>query len=156
MAKKSSGSKAPTRKPAATKPAAAKPAAPDAAAPVRPRSKPSLSIAGGAEHTGPAPTVVKPAAPVVGQPELKKADLIEAVVARSGIKKKDAKPVVEAMLAVLGETVAEGRELNLQPFGKLRINRTEQKGNGQVVFCRLRQARGAGKPAKDPLAEPAD
>lgn len=71
--------------------------------------------------------------------DLRKKELIEMVVARSGAKKKDAKPVIEAMLAVLGETVASGRELNLQPFGKLKINRRETKANGRVVMCRLRQ-----------------
>lgn len=71
--------------------------------------------------------------------EMKKKELVDLVVSRSGIKKKDAKPVVEAMLAVLGESIAEGRELNLQPFGKLRINRKVEKDNGRVTVCKLRQ-----------------
>ena len=68
--------------------------------------------------------------------------------------KKDAKPVVEAMLAVLGESIADGRELNLQPFGKLRINRTVEKHNGRVTVCKLRQSTKATSDAT-PLAEPA-
>lgn len=80
---------------------------------------------------------------VVTEPELKKKELVDLVVDRSGIKKKDAKPVVEAMLAVLGETIASGRELNLQPFGKLRINRAADKGNGNVIICKLRQSKAA-------------
>ena len=87
-----------------------------------------------------APKLVSVADPVVAEPDLKKKELIDLVVDRSGIKKKDAKPVVEAMLAVLGETIAEGRELNLQPFGKLRINRSIDKGNGRVIVCKLRQS----------------
>ncbi|MDU9003440.1 HU family DNA-binding protein [Sedimentitalea todarodis] len=75
--------------------------------------------------------------------EMKKKELVDLVVIRSGIKKKDAKPVVEAMLAVLGESIAEGRELNLQPFGKLRINRTVEKHNGRVTVCKLRQSTNA-------------
>ncbi|MBL4767212.1 MAG: HU family DNA-binding protein [Rhodobacteraceae bacterium] len=71
---------------------------------------------------------------------MRKKELIDLVVERSGIKKKDAKPTVEAVLAILGEAIASGRELNLQPFGKLRINRTEEKSNGRVIVCKLRQS----------------
>lgn len=70
---------------------------------------------------------------------LTKKELVDEAVLRSGIKKKDAKPVVEALLAVLGEAVAEGRDLNLRPFGKLRINRSETRSNGTIHICRLRQ-----------------
>lgn len=106
----------------------------------------------------PAPRVVAVATPVVAAPELRKKELIDAVVERSGIKKKDAKPVIEAMLAVLGETVSKGRELNLQPLGKLKINRTEEKANARVIACRLRQSlsvspdAGSGTSA-NPLAD---
>jgi DNA-binding protein len=93
---------------------------------------------------------------VVAEPELKKKELIDLVVERSQIKKKDAKPVVEAMLAILGETIASGRELNLQPLGKLRINRSTDKVNGRVIICKLRQSAASGAPAKDPLAEGVD
>lgn len=90
---------------------------------------------------------------VVAEADLKKRELIDLVVERSGIKKKDAKPVVEAMLAVLGETIADGRELNLQPFGKLRINRTNDKPNGRVIVCKLRQSTAGANAPKEPLAE---
>ncbi|WP_372572518.1 HU family DNA-binding protein [Ruegeria jejuensis] len=108
-----------------------------------------------ADTTAPNPKVVA-STPVVAGPELRKKELIDQVVARSGVKKKDAKPVVEALLAILGETVAEGRELNLQPFGKLKINRSEEKANGRVVICRLRQPAAAAGKEKEPLAQPAD
>lgn len=71
---------------------------------------------------------------------MKKKELIDKVVLRSGIKKKDAKPVVEAMLAVLGEALAEERTLNLQPLGKVKINRTKMVGNDKVIICKLRQS----------------
>lgn len=87
--------------------------------------------------------------------DLRKKELIDLVVARSGVKKKDAKPVVEAMLAVLGDSVAEGRELNLPPFGKLRINRTVEKPNGRITICKLRQG-VPGNARKTPLAETAE
>lgn len=45
-------------------------------------------------------TVVTAPTPMVSAPELKKKDLIDRVVAASGVKKRDAKPAVEATLAV--------------------------------------------------------
>ncbi|MDQ7069333.1 MAG: HU family DNA-binding protein [Rhodobacterales bacterium] len=72
--------------------------------------------------------------------EMKKKELIDKVVLRSGIKKKDAKPVVEAMLAVLGETLGDGRALNLQPLGKVKINRMKQVAKDRVIICKIRQS----------------
>ena len=91
---------------------------------------------------------------------MRKKELIDLVVERSGIKKKDAKPVVEAMLAVLGETIGDGRELNMQPLGKLRINRSVERSNGRIIVCKIRQSTAtsentgvAEKNAISPLAE---
>ena len=106
-----------------------------------------------AATTAPLPKVVNVTGPVVSEPDLKKKELIDLVVERSGIKKKDAKPTIEAVLAILGETLADGRELNLQPLGKLRINRAEEKSNGRVIICKLRQSLAVKKPENDPLAQ---
>lgn len=88
---------------------------------------------------------------------LGKKQLIEDVVARSGIKKKDAKPVIEAMLGVLGEAIAEGRELNLQPFGKITLQKQNEKAQARVSVVRIRQPNHLKrKDAKDPLAQAAE
>lgn len=86
---------------------------------------------------------------------MKKKELIDAVTERSGIKKRDAKPVVEAMLAVLGQAIADGRELNLQPFGKLKVNRAKEVQGGTVIISKIRQSHNRPTP-KDPLAEAAE
>jgi nucleoid DNA-binding protein len=108
----------------------------------------------------PTPKLVTTSTPVVAEADMKKKELIDLVVERSGIKKKDAKPTVEAVLAVLGETIAAGRELNLQPLGKLRINRVEDKSNGRVIICKLRQStaiKSAGESnTEEALAEAAE
>jgi len=70
---------------------------------------------------------------------MKKRELVDLVVSRSGIKKKDAKPVVEAMLAVLGEALSNERELNLRPMGKVKINRTKDVANGRIIVAKIRQ-----------------
>ena len=70
---------------------------------------------------------------------LRKRELVDAAVSRSGVKKKDAKPVVEAVLAELATALAEGRELALQPLGRLKINREKALPDGRVIIAKLRQ-----------------
>jgi len=89
-------------------------------------------------------------------PDLKKQELLQKVVTRSGIKKKDAKPVVEAMLEVLGEALADGRELNLQPFGKLKHNRTKETPTARIIVAKIRQSKKSGDTAKDTVAAAAE
>lgn len=85
------------------------------------------------------PTVVETLTPVVVSNELRKKELLELVVERSGLKKKDVKPVVEAMLAVLGDALAEQREMDLQPLGKLNVQRGKDLSDGRVLVLKLRQ-----------------
>ena len=87
--------------------------------------------------------------PLVLGPELKKKELIDLVVEKSAIAKKDAKPVIEAMLAVLGETIAKGREMNLQPLGKVKYNRIKESENARIVILKLRQNKAAALATKD-------
>ncbi|GAA6178008.1 hypothetical protein NBRC116593_39280 [Sulfitobacter pacificus] len=85
------------------------------------------------------PRVVDAPQPVIIGPMMRKKELIEAVVQRSGMKKKDVKPVVETMLAVLGEAIGDNRELNLPPLGRVKIRREKQLSNGRVVVAKIRQ-----------------
>ncbi len=89
-------------------------------------------------------------APVI----LGKKQLIEEVVARSGIKKKDAKPVIEAMLDVLGEAVAAGKTLNLQPFGKITMQKQNEKASARVSVVRIRQSNARQAIASEKGAKP--
>lgn len=75
----------------------------------------------------------------VSLPELRKKDLIDAVVERSGIKKKYAKPAIEAALVVLGEALDEKRTLNLPPMGKMKVQRTKEIEDGMVLAARIRR-----------------
>lgn len=108
----------------------------------------------------PAPTVVQDTPAVVSGPELRKKELLNRVLARSGAKRKDAKPVVEAMLAVLADALGSGEEVNLKPLGKIKVNRQKELSNATVLNCRLRIPKdvpaGDATTAKDPLAEPAE
>ena len=87
-------------------------------------------------------TPIKAAAkPSITAPDtaLNKKQLIERVVERSGIKKKDAKPAIEATLAILGEALEAGEEMNLQPLGKVMIKREIDKPNAHIFICRIRR-----------------
>ncbi len=92
----------------------------------------------------PDPIVVQ-AKPVVTGPELTKKELIDAVVAQTGAKKKDVKPTLEAALAVLGDAIAADRELNLEPFGKLRIQKVKETPTARVTIAKLRRSLGDKK-----------
>lgn len=85
--------------------------------------------------------------------ELRKKELIDLVVARCDVKKRDAKPAIEAALAVLGEALKAGREVNLQPMGKIKTKRSKRVGNAQISTLHLRQNNAAQSGGKDPLAQ---
>jgi nucleoid DNA-binding protein len=91
-----------------------------------------------------------------GPADLKKRELVEAVVARSGIRKRDAKPAVEAALQVMGEALSEGRGLNLVPLGKLKVTRMKTGTNGRILNARLRQPEEEPICLYDPLAQAAE
>ena len=92
-----------------------------------------------------------------GEEFLRKKDLIEAAVARAGVKKRDAKPGIEAALAIIGETLGEGRGLNMPGLGKLKVQNIKDLEGVQVVNLRLRRKTGEVEESdKEGLAEPAE
>ena len=100
------------------------------------------------------PKVVQLVDPIVSEPDMKKKELVDLVVERSGVKKRDAKPAIEAALAILGETLADGRELNLPPLGKVKINRAADHGKTKVIICKIRQSTGTEEnESLSPLAD---
>ncbi|APE43214.1 DNA-binding protein [Sulfitobacter alexandrii] len=102
------------------------------------------------------PAVVDAPQSVILGPVLRKKELIDQVVKRSGIKKKDAKPVVESLLSVLGEALADNRELVLPPFGKVKVRREKQMPNGRVMVVKVRQAGGSESGPSDTMPDAAE
>ncbi len=103
------------------------------------------------DATGDTPAKTKPAKPAldlvtetagaaIASPDLKKSELIQLVAERANLRNNKVKPVVEAMLEVLGEAIQDGRELNLNPFGKVKINRQKDTGNARVTVAKIRQS----------------
>lgn len=92
----------------------------------------------------------KPATPKAAAPApvsvklIKKPDLLDEVVARTNLKKRDVKPAVEAALAVIGEALRDGADLALPPLGKLRSVKTKELEDGaSVITLKLRTAKHA-------------
>ncbi len=70
-----------------------------------------------------------------------KRELVDRVVAASGIKKRAAKPVIEALLKELGDGFSRGETLNLQPFGKGIVKTLKTLENAEVIEVRLRRSK---------------
>lgn len=87
---------------------------------------------------------------------MRKKELTDTVVLRSGLKKKDVKPVVEMVLNVLGEALGDNRELNLPPFGRLKIRREKKLPNGRMVVAKIRQSTPSEKGAQNDAPESYD
>ncbi|MDV4167772.1 HU family DNA-binding protein [Rhodovulum sp. FJ3] len=84
---------------------------------------------------------------------MRKRDLIDRVVEQSGVKKKDAKPAIEAALAILGEALSNEEQLNLPPLGKVMVNRKKELDNGEVLVVKLRRSKQAVEATHAPLEE---
>ena len=141
---------APKTTPSRAKPKTAKAAAaPRKAATRKPAAKaapktPAKTTAAKAPAAKPTPKaaeaqVVTKTRPEVQGPEVKRNDLIERVVARTDGKRRDVKPMVEAVLAELGAAIEKGESLNLEPFGKLKIKTEKDLAAAKVYVARLRR-----------------
>lgn len=82
-----------------------------------------------------------------------KKSLVEAVVASSGVRRNVARPVVEAVLAELGNALARGEALNLPPLGKLTVNRSKEGANADVLILKLRRPKAAAAAVAPPAPE---
>ena len=98
---------------------------------VAPASKPELEV------------VTEIGEAQIALPVMKKRELMQLVAAQADLSNKKVKPVMEAMLQVLGDAIAEGRELNLQPFGRMKINRQKDVGHARVTVAKIRQVNTA-------------
>lgn len=123
------------------------------------RREPLGATAQAASSATPSPDAPEGVTPGAEPPALRKQELIASVAERSGAKKRIVKPIVEATIDALAEAVGEGRDLNLQPFGKVKQNRVKDAPNARIVFAKIRQNKAAGAgvtPAKDTVADAAE
>jgi nucleoid DNA-binding protein len=75
----------------------------------------------------------------------KRQALLEAVCAKTPIKRSDAKTLVEVVLEELGRAIDANDELVLPPLGKLSIKRRNTEGaGGDVLTIKLKRVSDAG------------
>jgi len=105
--------------------------------------RPGLAIGGGITLVGQGGradlSVPEPSAVTM----LRMKDIVDRVVAQTGQKKRDVKPLTEAVLEVLGAALAAGDEVNLPGLGKMRISRRQAKPDGEMLTLKLRRKDGA-------------
>lgn len=65
---------------------------------------------------------------------VKKAEFIDAIVEKYGLKKRDVKPAAEAVIEMLGEVLSEGKDLNLPPVGKIKMINQKTLGDGSTAL----------------------
>ena len=119
--------------------------------------KPRTRVATTAPAATPDARVLGSAQEVAEGQTIKKKDFIDRVVERSGVKRRDVKPAVEAALSELADLLASGAELSLPPMGKIKPVKTRDLGEGaRMLTLKLRTSKdGAGSDGggKDGVAE---
>ena len=91
-----------------------------------------------AQGTGadlPTTTIHEPHAAIV----VHKRDFVDRVVATTGARRADARPIIEATLLQLGLILSAGQTLAVPPLGRARINLERDARGGDVITLRLRR-----------------
>lgn len=118
-------------------------------------ARPGAKVGAGARKAA----ASKPApVPVAGPAEggiMKGKEFMTRVLARSGANRAIAKPVMDAVLAELGDSLARGEGFVLPPLGRAKIKPAKEGAKGDVIQVRLRRG-GGKKDAETPLAPTED
>ncbi|WP_420858760.1 HU family DNA-binding protein [Marivivens marinus] len=81
-------------------------------------------------------------------------EFIARVSSDSGLKPKDARVAVDAVLSALAAALRDGQEMNLPPLGKIKHVKSKDIGGAKVATVRVRiPEQGVKKAGSDPLAE---
>ncbi|CAM3352160.1 hypothetical protein PANO111632_15790 [Paracoccus nototheniae] len=78
-----------------------------------------------------------------------KRDFVDRVVAASGARRAEARPIIEATLEQLGQILSAGHTLAVPPLGRARINLERDARGGDVITLRLRR-----NPRRIPIETP--
>lgn len=78
---------------------------------------------------------------------VQKKDFVDRVIAATGAKKSEARPIIEATLEQLGEALSAGQTLAVPPLGRARVNLEKDLRGGDVITLRLRRKASASQSA---------
>lgn len=122
--------------------------------------KPGPAAAAKPAGAGKGPRAAKAApAPITGPVEggvMKGKHLAERVVARSGVTRAAARPVIEAVLVELGEALARGETLVLAGLGKIKVKAAKEGAKGGATQLRLMPIGGGQKDKTAPSDDAAE
>lgn len=76
---------------------------------------------------------------------VQKKDFVDRVVAATGAKRAEARPIIDATLEQLGEALAAGCTLAVPPLGRARVNLEKDQRGGDVITLRLRRRPAGGR-----------
>lgn len=78
---------------------------------------------------------------------VRRKELVERIAASSGVKPNLIKSVLDAVLKEIGDVMSSGEVLQVQPLGKMSVNRRKDLPDGEVLICKLRRKNPVEKPA---------
>ena len=70
---------------------------------------------------------------------VQKKDFVDRILAATGAKKSEARPIIEATLEQLGQALSAGQTLAVPPLGRGRVNLEKDLRGGDVITLRLRR-----------------
>ena len=73
---------------------------------------------------------------------VRRKEMVDRIVASSGLKPNAVKTVLDAVLAELGSALSAGESLNLHPLGKVTVNRQKKLDDREVLICKIRRKLG--------------
>ena len=123
---------------AAAKP---KPAVASVAAVIAPKSKAAAKATAKPSDKPALKAVTVPKSdskPKVKIEALKRRALLEAVAMRVGVKRTDAREVMDAVLVEMAEALDQGRDLILPPFGKVMLRKDKDGQDGRPMVARIK------------------
>lgn len=65
---------------------------------------------------------------------VKKGDLLDQVVDMTGVKRADAKSVMEALFSVMGDHLRADKQMQLPPLGKVKVVKSKPVGQGATAL----------------------
>ncbi|MBE1288810.1 MAG: hypothetical protein GJ679_02225 [Rhodobacteraceae bacterium] len=103
--------------------------APKSKATAKPSDKPALKAVTAAKSDSKPKTKIE---------ALKRRALLEAVAMRVGVKRTDAREVMDAVLVEMAEALDQGRDLILPPFGKVMLRKDKDGQDGRPMVARIK------------------
>jgi len=123
---------------AASKP---KPAVASVAAVIAPKSKAAVKATAKPSDKPALKAVTAPKSdskPKAKIEALKRRTLLEAVAMRVGVKRTDAREVMDVVLVEMAEALDQGRDLILPPFGKVMLRKDKDGQDGRPMVARIK------------------